>query len=341
MRFVSTDSCPKIKGKYAGFMAELEKLMGRALFRIFCIKHTIEVHWHRFVKLRDGLTQGPKTFNGKTCRMLEKEDFWKSDIVDFTPIAPNPNVPSIQGISDADLKALNNDVQHLLRYYKLVTTGVCVVKPYDSVLNPSGGDLALRFANPGALHNARWVTLANRVLRLYVSQVEPDEVLVALVTYVVRIYVPSWIDVIVNGSALDAPKVFQRMLSNYDSLVKEGFFRTELEYDHPDDSKKKKDKRRLVSELFLMERCINQNAFFAHCEPVLVAMLCDAESLANREKAYETIVLIRKADELRSEARGRKEIRVFEPPEVNWAVDDYTQFVSFDNPSALTEPPLR
>ena len=72
---------------------------------------------------------------------------------------------------------------------------------------------------------------------------------------------PSWIDVIVNGSALDAPKVFQRMLSNYDSLVKEGFFRTELEYDHPDDSKKKKDKRRLVSELFLMERCINQNAF--------------------------------------------------------------------------------
>ena len=56
---------------------------------------------HRFVKLRDGLTQGPKTFNGKTCRMLEKEDFWKSDIVDFTPIAPNPNVPSIQGISDA------------------------------------------------------------------------------------------------------------------------------------------------------------------------------------------------------------------------------------------------
>ena len=90
-----------------------------------------------------------------------------------------------------------------------------------------------------------------------------------------------------------------------------------------------------------MERCINQNTFFAHCEPVLVAMLCDAESLANREKAYETIVLIRKADELRSEARGRKEIRVFEPPEVNWAVDDYTQFVSFDNPSALTEPPLR
>ena len=81
MRFASTDSPPKMKGKYAGFMAELEKLLGRALFRVFCIKHSIKVHWHRFVKLRDGLTQGPKTFNGATCRMLEKEDFWKSDIL--------------------------------------------------------------------------------------------------------------------------------------------------------------------------------------------------------------------------------------------------------------------
>ena len=103
--------------------------------------------------------------------MLEGNTFWKEDIVDFKVITPSPNVPALEDISDSDFKALNNDVQHLLRYYKLVTIGVCVVKKYDANLNPKGGDLALRFANPGPLHNARWVTLANRVLRLYVSQV--------------------------------------------------------------------------------------------------------------------------------------------------------------------------
>merc|ERR1712115_189776 len=89
-----------------------------------------------------------------------------------------------------------------------------------------------------------------------------------------------------------------------------------------------------------MQRCINQNAFFAHCGPVLIAMLCDTESLDNRKKAFETIVLIRQADELRSENGVKKSLRIFEPPEVDLAVGDYTQFVSFDDPSLLTEPPL-
>ena len=69
---------------------------------MFCNKHGLEVVWHRYVKLRDGLTKGPSTFNGKVCRELEGESFWTEDIVNFTNIKP-ADVPTV---SEEDLAIL-------------------------------------------------------------------------------------------------------------------------------------------------------------------------------------------------------------------------------------------
>ena len=70
---------------------------------------------------------------------------------------------------DAELSVLSNDVQYLYKMFRLVTIGnkVCLPRSAD---NPMGGYMALRYANPGALHHAHWVTLCNRVLRYYISQ---------------------------------------------------------------------------------------------------------------------------------------------------------------------------
>ena len=59
-------------------------------------------------------------------------------------------------------------------------------------------------------------------------------------------------------------------------------------YWHPDDAKKKE--RRVVSEMGLMERCLSDNAYFAHEENVLLGMLLDLERPDFRMKAAKTRV---------------------------------------------------
>ena len=59
-------------------------------------------------------------------------------------------------------------------------------------------------------------------------------------------------------------------------------------YWHPDDAKKKE--RRVVSELGLMQRCLSDNAYFAHEENVLLGMLLDLERPDFRMKAAKTRV---------------------------------------------------
>ena len=273
------------------------------------------------------------------CRELEGESFWTEDVVNFTPIKPADNVPTV---SEEDLAALNHDVQNLLRYYRLITIGACVVLPKTDK-NPLGGDVGLRFANPGHLHNARWITLANQVMRLYASKEEPGPVLTDLATYVVRVYVPGWLDIVKRGSFLDAPKCFRNVLANYQSLEKEGFFDTEAKLIHPRDSNKKPSNRGpMISELELMQYVVHQNAFVTHPENTLMAMLLDEESQAKRQRAYRYILQIREAEA----ETPRTTLRKFKPPgdaaalwAIDWKEKDYEAFLTLSEPSEWTEPP--
>ena len=42
---------------------------------------------------------------------------------------------------------------------------------------------------------ARWLTTANRFMRLYVSSDHPSEGLLNIITYIVNVYVPKWVAV--------------------------------------------------------------------------------------------------------------------------------------------------
>lgn len=60
----------------------------------------------------------------------------------------------------------------------------------DGVVLPELADLV-----PGPLSHARWLTLACRLLRLYVSTEAPSAELLTLATFVMKVYVPQWFDI--------------------------------------------------------------------------------------------------------------------------------------------------
>ena len=108
-------------------------------------------------------------------------------------------------------------------------------------------------------------------------------------------------------------------------------------YWHPDDAKKKE--RRVVSEMGLMERCLSDNAYFAHEEHVLLGMLCNLERADFRMRAAKTILEIRK---LRTDEEG---LKAFVPTKVNWETStSYDRFISdadFKDLQYLHEPPVQ
>ena len=202
--------------------AELEKLLKRVLQRIQCLKHMLEILWHYFFKHNEYsifvvaspedpqkvpashlTTSGPSAFKGPLGKCLNDSPtghlFWTEDIVEFTPIEGG-EVPEF---SDAELSVLSNDVQYLYKMFRLVTIGskVCLPRSAD---NPMGGYMTLRYANPGALHHARWVTLCNRILRYH-------------------IYIPGWFLTIKRQSFVEGPRILQQVVANLQCLAEENF----------------------------------------------------------------------------------------------------------------------
>lgn len=73
---------------------------------------------------------------------------------------------------------LSSDQQYLHQIVSAVILGVF----------PKG----LENKSPGKLSHARWITCANRILRLYVATEKPSESLITVATFVVKVYAPSW-----------------------------------------------------------------------------------------------------------------------------------------------------
>ena len=65
---------------------------------------------------------------------------------------------------------------------------------FEASLAVQSGHFPISLANmkPGKLHNARWLTLANRLLRLYVSTVNASKELCDIVYFILNLYAPAW-----------------------------------------------------------------------------------------------------------------------------------------------------
>ena len=49
--------------------------------------------------------------------------------------------------------------------------------------------------SPGKLSHAKWLTVANRILRLYISKTSPSNNLLILVNYIAKAYIPMWFNI--------------------------------------------------------------------------------------------------------------------------------------------------
>ncbi|GBM71385.1 hypothetical protein AVEN_248586-1 [Araneus ventricosus] len=64
----------------------------------------------------------------------------------------------------------------------------------------------LQNRKPGPITQSRWLTIACRILRLYVSTSKPSEVLRYLAQYVIRVYAPVWFAAKKRPGCADGPR---------------------------------------------------------------------------------------------------------------------------------------
>jgi len=249
-------------GSTGGVIARLEARLRHSVHWIICLLHTNELPLRHLFNAIDGKTSGPNCFTGETGKALSN--------CENLPVVAFESIPVPQIAFDS--KQLSNDQSYLLQMTNSIATG-CV-----------SSSLSKRF--PGNVNHARWLTLANRILRLYVSQTCPSDNLKILTQYVMYVYSPMWFEI-------KSKPLVQHGAQHFLNLVIRSRF--------------------LPSHLLnVVKKCLSRNSYFAHSESIEISLLT-ANDLPTREKGFEIYKVAV------SNVEG---LRKFELPTVNFSSND-------------------
>ena len=156
-------------------------------------------------------------------------------------------------------------------------------------------DTSLSLSDPGNISHARWLTTANRFLRLYVATETPSEALIRIVHYIMKCYVPTWFNIKVEES------IFKGSIHLFNLIQR---------------------CRELDSETqSIVQPVIKNNSYFAHPECILLSMLTDPS--ANIRKLAHA--RIRKARGSTTAVKKRK----YQLPIVNFQASTYVDMISW------------
>lgn len=266
-------------GQKGGVIRLLEERLNRPLQWIICLLHMNELPFRHLFSEIDGKTSGPRSFSGKIGKDLETCE--QRPVVNFEPISADLPKFSLQGLS--------TDQTYLFEIVHAVSTG----EYQNDLMNKT----------PGKMSHARWLTRANRILRLYVSTASPNEKLVVLATYVVKVYAPTWFAIKMHSSCKDGARHFFKLISAT---------------------------RYLSTELrAIIDPVIQRNCFFAHPENLLLAMLSD-DNQNIRELAANRI--------LKARSSRKSTVRQFHLPVLRFDSESYTDII--DWPEDISDPPI-
>ena len=270
-------------GAVGGVIRLLEEELGHALQWFVCLLHCNELPLRHLIQKLDGVTHGPKGYSGVIGKAIQTCE--ELPVVKYNPIT-FANRPCLDGVD------LSTDQQYLYDICLAVSSGEC------------GADLAER--RPGPVVHSRWLTTANRLLRLYISTDGPSANLIVLATYVVNVYAPIWFNIKTGSSCAEGSRHLWNMikLSRY------------LDPEYRD----------------LVDSVIQRNGYYGHSENIILAMLTDDRENI-RELAYRRIIAARK------ENADSTTIRQFRVPVLNFAADDYIHLVEWQSIDRC-EPPL-
>ena len=280
LKAIGCDGTAVNTGHKGGIIRLLEEKLERPLHWFVCLLHANELPLRHLMKHIDGKTTGPATFNGPIGNKLY--DCEKLDITNFAAIESEfINLNSID---------LSTDQQYLLQIYNAISSGHC------------SNHLARK--NPGKMHHARWLTTANRILRLYISEPNPSSGLGSIVNYIMKMYVPVWFSIKVFPSVFQGAKHLFKMITGARSL--------------------EPDSRIIVFKV------IENNAYFAHPENLLLAMIGD-DNIAVRELGYRRI--------LKARTNVPKNLRPFKMPKLLLNAKEYHEMIDWQTVE-LTEPSI-
>jgi hypothetical protein len=281
-------------GKKGGVITMLENKIGRPLQWLVCQLHANELPLRHLLEHVDGPTSGPTAFCGAigkalaTCEQLPVVQFDKIE-VEF------PQVSSTD---------LSTDQQYLLQMCQAVSSGNCSI------------DLSMR--NPGKMVHSRWLTTANRLLRLYIGTKNPSTNLQILTNFVMKVYAPSWFAIKMKPSCTEGARhLFKTVCMS----------------------------RYLPEELkVVIDPVIQRNAYFGHPENILLAMLTDErkhirELGLRRILKARTIVKLPKRTTKKRKSTKTTAIREFAIPKLNFEATDYVDLINWQECN-ITEPPL-
>nr|CAH7763285.1 unnamed protein product [Callosobruchus chinensis] len=264
-----------------GAIRYLELQIKKPLQWLICQIHSNELPLRHLFEYLDGRTTGPTQHLGPIGKMLENCE--TRPVVNFVPV--------VGFLPEVNLDDLSTDQQYLYKMCQVVSCGYC---------QPNLANL-----QPGKLSHARWLTKANRLLRLYISCENPSENLVILVNFVIKVYAPMWFSIKMHPSCKDGARhVFETIkLTRY-----------------LDDNFRK-----------IIDSVIQRNAYFAHPENISLSMISDDRKHV-RELGLRRI--------LKSRSAAHSEIiRQFTVPKLNFNATDYTELINWMEVD-VTPPPV-
>lgn len=281
IKAIGCDGTAVNTGVKGGAIRLLELKLNKPVHWFSCQLHANELPLRHLIQNLDGKTSGPRSYTGDIGKKLEECE--TLDIVDFHSIPT-----SIPAINQADL---STDQKYL---YNIVTS------ISNGVLRPG-----LQSMNPGKLAHSRWLTTANRILRLYVSTEEPSATLVTITEFIMKAYAPMWFSIKFSSSSQSGPHHLFKTIQ----LT-----------------------RNCSSEVInIVDPVIQRNAFYAHPENMLLSMINDAEG-STRELGW------RRIKKARAEDKG-KTVRTFRIPKLNFSATRYIDMINWIE-EKVTEPPL-
>lgn len=267
-----------------GIIRCLEKKIGRPLQWIICLLHFNELPFRALFTAIDGVTDGPNSFSGSIGKALK--DCEKKSVIKFKKI------PFI--LPEVDKKDLSQDQKYLYNISAAIGSGEC---PFN-----------LSIDQPGPLNHARWVTCANRVLRLYVSTSKPTPALKTLVIYLLKVYVPQWFRIRRDKSLKNGSRHFFNAIQLSRYLPK---------------------KHRII-----VDKTIARNAFFALPENILLSMISDQRAEVRKE-ALNKILHARLGNTEHPQVQSCK------LPEINFNAAEYFELIDWSETSYVSPPVLQ
>lgn len=196
-------------------------------------------------------------------------------------------------MSSEQEKSLSTDVKYLYRIANAIHNGFC---PED-----------LSNMKPGPIVHSRWLTKASRLLRLYATENSPSENLRTLATFVMKVYVPMYFKVKYFNSVVYGSKLLGEFISSTQYLPQ--------------------NLREIINNV------VQNNAYFAHPENVLLTMLFD-ETKEVRERALRKILYYRE------KIYDPTKLRAYKKPAINFSCTNYVDMIDLDDDSILSEPPF-